>query len=152
MSSLTLLLVTMVSLFFPFCTSLFSLLFLLPPFTISWILISTNSTSAFKLYVISLTLCLLWKFWTLATFWTHYVPMEEDWEKIILEHTHDFRWTSLVCFSSLQPNEPRWIHPQFHQSSWGQRLKEEEEEGVQRRVACQDEIALHWFCGAIKKR
>ena len=67
--------------------------------------------------------------------------MEEDWEKIILEHTHNLQWTSLVCFSFLQPNELRLIHPQFHQSSWGQRLKEKEE-GVQRRVECHNEDAL----------
>lgn len=108
MSSLTLLLVTMVSLFFPFCTSLFSLLFLLPPLAISWILISTNSTSAFKLWdVISLTLCLLWKFWTLATFWTHYVPMEEDWEKIISIPTilDEPVWCVFLPYNQMSPDE-----------------------------------------------
>ena len=131
MSSRTLLLVTMLSLFFPFCTSLFSLLFLLPPLTISWILISINYTSAFKLWdLISLNCVCYGNFGPLLLS----KPIMFLWRKNEkrLEHTHNLRLISLVCFSSLQPNEPRLIHPQFHQSSWGQRLKEKGEGGAEK--------------------
>lgn len=53
--------------------------------------------------------------------------MVENLEKIILEKTHNFPWTHLVCFSSLQQHDPRLIYPESFESSWEPICKEEEE-------------------------